>query len=484
MEETLKQDTWEKRSNRITRPPDRFKPNPTITKKTKNTKKIKKKAAVNDDTLLEQEIKDLKEYVENSHTIYRLMSMLGKIGRDDEKISFLRAIKYFKNKLSEGGYTEWGPLPTQMLILVIPSSENTSILDFKQDIYSLELYSVFLVELYKKNPNFLIENGKYKAFFNEFDAKASLFLNYLSTLFSSDNIIEKKNIIKLMTLMLLPFIFTIKKQHGARGIGDNLFDKVEGEIRVHDPERADRITRYVSILAKIIKDCLEVKDVNSINISDISEITTNLERELAIAFNIDPAMITAIFDSTYYYLKMNESIQSRGDYRSPLLNYIYYVCILVFGCSLISNPRDKNFIHRDWNKGQNGGKLSKKRNSIKDLEKEVKKLNKKALSLFKKKELVKEKINKIDTKLKELNKKRKELGKQYKKNKTKTLKNHIDKIIKFIEKEKINKVNKKKEMKKISDEYKSKNKELKNKDNSLKKKLKKKGGKCGCSNLK
>ena len=36
-------------------------------------------------------------------------------------------------------------------------------------------------------------------------------------------------------------------------------------------------------------------------------------------------------------------------------------------------------------------------------------------------------------------------------------------------------------MKKISDEYKSKNKELKNKDNALKKKLKKKGGTCPCS---
>ena len=431
----------------------------------------------------------MKQYLENSYEIYTLMSMLGEIGKDDESDSFLEAINYFKSTLSNQQYTEWGYLPTQMLILVIPWGTNISISDFKPNNYSLKLYSVFLVELYKKNPDVkeLVDKVKkertYKIiFFDPFDAKASQFLDYLSVLFLSGSPNDKKIIIKLMTLMLLPFIFTTKKNYGVRGIGDNLFDKVEKRLRDRDPGRAYRITQYVSTtLANKIKYCLEVEYVNRIQIPEITAITTDLERELAIAFNITQDMMTAIFDSTYYYLKMNESIKSKQDYRSPLLNYIYYVCILVLGCGQIGDPPDEKFIERNWNKGQNGGKLSKKRNSIKDLEKEVKKLNKKGLSLFKKKELVKEKIKKIDTKLKELDKKRKELGKQYKKNKTKTLKNQIDKIIKSIEKEKINKVNKKKELKKISDEYKSKNKELKNKDNALKKKLKKKGGKCGCS---
>lgn len=436
-----------------------------------------------------KEVEDLKKYVKNGYIIYELMSMLGEIGRDDESDSFLEAINYFKSTLSNAGYTEWGYLPTQMLMLVISWSQNISISDFKPNNYSLKLYSVFLVELYKKNPDVQEElvkiqkkKGTYKIFFHKFDAKASQFLDYLSFLFLSGSPDDKKNIIKLMTLMLLPFIFTTKKQHGARGIGDNLFDKVKiKKNRDRDPDRANKITGYVSTLVNKIKYCLEVGDLSSIS---ISQITTDLETELANAFNISQVMMTAIFDSTYYYLKMNKSIESRQDYRSPLLNYIYYVCILVLGCGLIGDPPDKQFITRVWNKRQSGGKLSKKRNSIKDLEQEVKKLNKKALSLFKKKELVKEKIKKIDTKLKELDKKRKELGKQYKKNKTKTLKNQIDKIIKSIEKEKINKVNKKKEIKKISDEYKAKNKELKNKDNALKKKLKKKGGKCGCLNKK
>ena len=203
--------------------------------------------------------------------------------------------------------------------------------------------------------------------------------------------------------------------------------------------------------------------------------------------------IFKILECVYNFIYVNSD--SNGNITNRLIRYMIIFALLIFTCvkdtgtynkqntlQIITNF-NQNFIPQQRPGGglRTGGKLSKKRNSIKDLEQEVKKLNKKALSLFKKKELVKEKIKKIDTKLKELDKKRKELGKQYKKNKTKTLKNQIDKIIKSIEKEKINKVNKKKELKKISDEYKSKNKELKNKDNALKKKLKKKGGKCGCS---
>jgi hypothetical protein len=102
-----------------------------------------------------------------------------------------------------------------------------------------------------------------------------------------------------------------------------------------------------------------------------------------------------------------------------------------------------------------GGKKNK------ELEKEIKKISRNALKISKKKELIKEKIKKIDNKLKELDNKKKELGKIYKIKKNKVLKDKIDKTIKNINKEKVNKSDKKKELKKTSNEYKKIDKALK-----------------------
>ncbi len=104
---------------------------------------------------------------------------------------------------------------------------------------------------------------------------------------------------------------------------------------------------------------------------------------------------------------------------------------------------------------QGGGKKNK------ELEKEIKKISRNALKILKKKELIKEKIKKIDNKLKELDNKKKELGKIYKTKKNKVLKDKIDKTIKNINKEKVNKSEKKKELKKTSNEYKKIDKALK-----------------------
>lgn len=117
--------------------------------------------------------------------------------------------------------------------------------------------------------------------------------------------------------------------------------------------------------------------------------------------------------------------------------------------------------HKDIELG--GGKKNK------ELEKEIKKNSRNALKISKKKELIKEKIKKIDNKLKELDNKKKELGKIYKIKKNKVLKDKIDKTIKNINKEKVNKSDKKKEFKKTSNEYKKIDKELKKMDKALKK---------------
>jgi hypothetical protein len=83
----------------------------------------------------------------------------------------------------------------------------------------------------------------------------------------------------------------------------------------------------------------------------------------------------------------------------------------------------------------------------KELEKEIKKISRNALKILKKKEL----------------------SKIYKTKKNKVLKDKIDKTIKNINKEKINKSEKKKELKNISNEYKKIDKELKKMDKVLKK---------------
>ena len=301
---------------------------------------------------------------------------------------------------------------------------------------------------------------------------------------------------------------TLRKKRGREGENEKGKKALMALIKTLKQKKADKIYDFIKdILLPLWEQIAQLSTVQphvrwpkEINILDtftplFKEINKTLVDNLLEYFagKFTQEDIFKILECVYNFIYVNSD--SNGNITNRLIRYMIIFALLIFTCVKDTGTYNKqntlriitnfnqNFIPQQRPGGglRTGGKLSKKRNSIKDLEKEVKKLNKKALSLFKKKELVKEKIKKIDTKLKELDKKRKELGKQYKKNKTKTLKNQIDKIIKSIEKEKIKKVKKKKEMKKISDEYKSKNKELKNKDNTLKKKLKKKGGKCGCS---
>lgn len=334
----------------------------------------------------------------------------------------------------------------------------------------------------------------------------------------------KKQLVYFLCLMLFDYLTPVSEVDQGQNVfvPENVIDRlvkeektlgqqpVDAILKDLKKDKADEIetfiyatvTKWQSIaeLSRIKYDTRwadSTKDRILINFkSDFETINKTLIDNLLkyfLTLTFNEKEILDILECVYKFIYVNS--KSNGNITNRLIRYMIIVSLLIFTCVRDKKTYDKQKtleIIRDFNQNfipqqrtvgslRTGGKLSKKRNSIKDLEKEVKKLNKKALSLFKKKELVKEKIKKIDTKLKELDKKRKELGKQYKKNKTKTLKNQIDKIIKSIEKEKINKVNKKKEMKKISDEYKSKNKELKNKDNALKKKLKKKGGTCPCS---
>lgn len=127
----------------------------------------------------------------------------------------------------------------------------------------------------------------------------------------------------------------------------------------------------------------------------------------------------------------------------------------------------QEYVKKLYQKVQGAQSAGGKKN--KELEKEIKKISRNALKILKKKELIKEKIKKIDNKLKELDNKKKELGKIYKTKKNKVLKDKIDKTIKNINKEKINKSEKKKELKNTSNEYKKIDKELKKMDKVLKK---------------
>jgi hypothetical protein len=341
----------------------------------------------------------------------------------------------------------------------------------------------------------------------------------------------KKNLVYFMCLMLLDYLTPVSDLEHGRNTFDpngNVINRLvklektpqlidEKKLKLLKQEKADQIETFInqtvnywfsiSELAIIQYDTPWPEGTDSKILSSFKEkfeaVNLKLIDNLLEYFPglLDSGEMLAILECVYNFIYVNSN--SNGNITNRLIRYMIIFALLIFTCvrnkGTAYNKLNTIQIIREFNENfvanhsgaatasgsgapATGGKLSKKRNSIKDLEQEVKKLNKKGLSLFKKKELFKEKIKKIDTKLKELDKKRKELGKQYKKNKTKTLKNQIDKIIKSIEKEKINKVNKKKELKKISDEYKAKNKELKNKDNALKKKLKKKGGKCSCLN--
>jgi len=375
---------------------------------------------------------------------------------------------------------------------------------------------------------------------NEYRRYAKNLLNAINIMFSyialdkiNKDLYEqlKKQLVYFLCLMLLDHLTVVEDvEHSTNVYGYKVIDKLvmgantfgrkrgrEGErkalleIKTLRQKKADEIYDFIkdkllplweqfADLSTVQPHVAWPKEINILDtftplFKEINEtLVDNLLEYFAGKFTRED--IFKILECVYNFIYVNSD--SNGNITNRLIRYMIIFALLIFTCvkdtgtynkqntlQIITNF-NQNFIPQQRPGGglRTGGKLSKKRNSIKDLEQEVKKLNKKALSLFKKKELVKEKIKKIDTKLKELDKKRKELGKQYKKNKTKTLKNQIDKIIKSIEKEKINKVNKKKEMKKISDEYKSKNKELKNKDNTLKKKLKKKGGKCACLNKK
>ncbi len=376
--------------------------------------------------------------------------------------------------------------------------------------------------------------GSFDEIRNKYISYAENLLNAINIMFSyiASNKMNKdryeqlkKQLVYFLCLMLLDHLTVVEDvEHSTNVYGFKVIDELvirantlgrkrgrEGEIKALKTlkqKKADKIYDFIKDkLLPLWEQIAELSTVQphvawpkEINILDtftplFKEINETLVDNLLEYFagKFTREDIFKILECVYNFIYVNSD--SNGNITNRLIRYMIIFALLIFTCvkdtgtynkqntlQIITNF-NQNFIPQQRPGGglRTGGKLSKKRNSIKDLEQEVKKLNKKALSLFKKKELVKEKIKKIDTKLKELDKKRKELGKQYKKNKTKTLKNQIDKIIKSIEKEKINKVNKKKELKKISDEYKSKNKELKNKDNALKKKLKKKGGKCGCS---
>mgnify|MGYP001968460657 CR=1 FL=1 len=376
--------------------------------------------------------------------------------------------------------------------------------------------------------------GSFDEIRNKYISYAENLLNAINIMFSyiASNKMNKdryeqlkKQLVYFLCLMLLDHLTVVEDvEHSTNVYGFKVIDELvirantlgrkrgrEGEIKALKTlkqKKADKIYDFIKDkLLPLWEQIAELSTVQphvawpkEINILDtftplFKEINETLVDNLLEYFagKFTREDIFKILECVYNFIYVNSD--SNGNITNRLIRYMIIFALLIFTCvkdtgtynkqntlQIITNF-NQNFIPQQRPGGglRTGGKLSKKRNSIKDLEQEVKKLNKKALSLFKKKELVKEKIKKIDIKLKELDKKRKELGKQYKKNKTKTLKNQIDKIIKSIEKEKINKVNKKKEMKKISDEYKSKNKELKNKDNALKKKLKKKGGTCPCS---
>lgn len=390
----------------------------------------------------------------------------------------------------------------------------------------------------KKNGKKSVE-GLWEEKLQEYKYLAINFLKIIDLMFSfihlhtESNEYEKlkKNLVYFMCLMLLDYLTPVSDLDHGRNTFDpngNVINRLvkqektlqlrgEKELKLLKQEKADQIETFInqtvndwfsiSELAIIQYDTPWPKGTDSKILSSFKEkfeavnliLIDNLLKYFPGLLNSGEML--AILECVYNFIYVNSN--SNGNITNRLIRYMIIFALLIFTCvrnkGTAYNKLNTIQIIREFNENfvanhsgaatasgsgaaATGGKLSKKRNSIKDLEQEVKKLNKKGLSLFKKKELFKEKIKKIDTKLKELDKKRKELGKQYKKNKTKTLKNQIDKIIKSIEKEKINKVNKKKELKKISDEYKAKNKELKNKDNALKKKLKKKGGKCSCLN--